>query len=343
MNSTIKDIARVAGVSKSTVSRVISGKGYVSPEVREKVLRATETLQYKPNALARAMVSRHTRNIGVIIYRQQYPIASHPFYGKILDSILETAAQMDYSIFVATDQEISSRSADFLLEKRVDGLILISRLNHELIDYFKGLGIPFVMVNGSTDDKDVIHLVNDDLNGGRMAADHLLQAGYRSIAVIAGPQDHRSHSLRLKGFRERLEQSGIVLSEEYIRYAATSQFQDGCAIVHTMLNRSQKPDAIFATNDMLALGAIQAVAEQGGKIPADIAVMGFDDIDYAVMSNPSLTTVKSAKTKMGRQAVGMLDKLIQGNGELPKLIQFPAELIVRSSTHSYSNIQNHKE
>jgi DNA-binding LacI/PurR family transcriptional regulator len=342
LKATIHDIAKIAGVSKSTVSRVISGNGYVSPEAREKVLRATEVLNYRPNALARAMVSRHTRNIGVIIYRQHYPIASHPFYGKILDSILETAAQMDYSIFVSTDQEISSRSADFLLEKRVDGLILISRLNHELIDYFKGSDIPFVMVNGSTDDQDVIHLVNDDLNGGRMAADHFLACGYRSIAVIAGPQDHRSHSLRLRGFRARLAESGIHLADRQICYAATSQFQEGYQFVHTMRKEAQMPEAIFATNDMMAIGAIQAISETGGRIPTDIAVMGFDDIDFAAMSNPSLTTVKSAKSQMGRQAVEMLDQLIQGNTDLPKRAQFSAELIVRSSTHS-SSLSNHKE
>jgi DNA-binding LacI/PurR family transcriptional regulator len=332
LNYTIKHIAEYAGVSKSTVSRVISGKGYVSPETREKVLAAIERLHYKPNAVARAMVSRYTRNIGVIIYRQHHPIASHPFYGKILDAILETATNFGYAIFVMTDKEISSRSADYLLEKRVDGLILISRLNDELIDYFKGFGIPFVMVNGSTEDRDVIHIVNDDLTGGMLAAEHLLSLGHRQIGVIAGPQEHRSHSLRLKGFRKKILESGYGHCEIDVCYATTSQYEEGYKAVQVMWERSHKPTAIFATNDMMALGAIRALAEKGWRVPENVAVMGFDDIDFAPISNPSLTTVHSAKSKMGQAAVRMLDELIHGQTHLPKIVQFSPELIVREST-----------
>lgn len=337
MNYTIKDIATYAGVSKSTVSRVISGNGYVSSEAREKVIAAVERLQYKPNAMARAMVSRFTRNIGVIIYRNHHPIASHPFYGKILDAVLETAANLGYAIFVMTDKEITSRSGDFLLEKRVDGLILISRLNNELIGYFKGFDIPFVMVNGSADDSDVIHLVNDDLTGGRLAAEHLLSLGLRQFSIIAGPQDHRSHSLRLKGFREKLLQSGYELREQDIYYSTTSQFEEGYKAVQEMWERFHKSDAVFATNDMMALGAIKALTEKGWQVPKDVAVMGFDDIDFAAMSNPSLTTVHSAKTKMGQSAVHMLDQLIHGNADLPKMQEFSPQLVVRNSTKIIKN------
>lgn len=333
MNYTIKDIASISGVSKSTVSRVISNTGYVSSEARQKVLAAIEKLHYKPNALARAMVSRHTKNIGVIIYRQHHPIASHPFYGKILDAILEKASELGYSIFVMTDKEITSKSADFLLEKRVDGLILVSRLNQELVDYFKGSQIPFVMVNGTTDDTDVIHLVNDDQRGGEMAAEHMLSLGLTRIAVIAGPQQHRSHFLRLKGFRAACSQKGFELDENNIYYVATSQFEEGYNAFQSIWERSHYFHAIFSTNDMIALGAIKAIYEKGLQVPKDFAVVGFDDIDYAEMSNPSLTTVHSAKTRMGHESVLLLDEWINGNVSQTKMRIFPPELKVRNSTN----------
>ncbi|MDQ0193614.1 LacI family DNA-binding transcriptional regulator [Paenibacillus wynnii] len=332
MNYTIIDIANISGVSKSTVSRVISNSGYVSPAAREKVLTAIEKLQYKPNAVARAMVSRHTKNIGVIIYRQHHPIASHPFYGKILDAILEKASELGYSIFVMTDKEITSKSADFLLEKRVDGLILISRLNQELIDYFKSSQIPFVMVNGTSDDSNVIHLVNDDERGGELAAEHMLSLGLTRIAVFAGPQEHRSHFLRLKGFRKTYSQNGYEVDENHIYYADSSQFEEGYKAFQSIWERSHNLQAIFATNDMIALGVIKAIYEKGMQVPKDIAVVGFDDIDYAAMSNPSLTTVHSAKTRMGHEAVLMLDEWIHGNTRQTKMQMFTPELKIRNST-----------
>ncbi len=128
MKYNIKEIALLAGVSKSTASRVISGKGYASPEVRQRVNEIVEQLQYRPNAVARAMVAKRTNSIGVIIFREKQPIVSHPLYGKLIDSILMAAQQRGYSVFLKTDQEMSIQSTDYMLEQRVDGLILISRL-----------------------------------------------------------------------------------------------------------------------------------------------------------------------------------------------------------------------
>ncbi|MBW7460986.1 LacI family transcriptional regulator, partial [Paenibacillus sepulcri] len=168
MSYNIKEIASMAGVSKSTASRVISGKGYASQEVRDRVLGVVEQLQYKPNAVARAMVAKRTNNIGVIVFREKQPIVSHPLYGKLIDSILLAAERRGYSVFLKTDQEMSVRSTDYMLEQRVDGLILISRLQKNVIDHVKKFNVPYLMVNGTTDDPDVIHLVsNDEVGGGR--------------------------------------------------------------------------------------------------------------------------------------------------------------------------------
>lgn len=334
MTYTIKDIAVQAGVSKSTVSRVISGNGYTSQESREKVLKAIKELQYKPNGVARAMVSNRTYNIGVIIYRQQLPIASHPFYGKILDAILMSAARLNYSVFVTTDMEMSLISADDLLGKRVDGLILISRLNQEVIGYIDKFNIPYLLVNGTTEKNDVIQIFNKDRKGGKMVADHLFQLGHRHIFVIAGPQEHRSHHLRLQGFLERIRELGCSICQEDIFYSPTSTFEDGYKGLSIMWEHfwMNKPTAIFATNDMLALGAMKALLEKGLRIPEDVAISGFDNIDYSDMFYPPLTTVHVDKMRMGEDAVLLLDDLINKRQVTPKRIEYEPQLIIRNST-----------
>ncbi|WP_445492518.1 LacI family DNA-binding transcriptional regulator [Niallia sp. 03133] len=334
MSYTIIDIASRAGVSKSTVSRVISGNGYTSEQAREKVLKAIEELQYKPNGVARAMVSQKTNNIGVIIYRQHHPIASHPFYGKILDAILLKAESLNYSVFVTTDREMSLRSADFMHEKRVDGLILISRLSQEVIGHIESFQVPYLIVNGTTDKSDVIQIVNQDYKGGAMVAEYLYQLGHRNVFVIAGPQAHRSHLLRLQGFCERFKELGVEVLSKNIYYSPTSAYEDGYKGLHQIWPQfiGQRPTAIFATNDMLAMGAVRVLLEKGIKIPDEIAVAGFDNIDYASMCYPPLTTVHVEKMKMGEDAVTLLDRLIKKDTVEPLCMEYEPKLFVRSST-----------
>jgi LacI family transcriptional regulator len=334
MAFTIKEVASLAGVSKSTVSRVISNTGYTSQAAREKVLQVIDELQYKPNAVARAMVSQRTNNIGVIIYREHHPIASHPFYGKILDSILTAAGTLDYSVFVTTDQEMSLRSADYMLEKRVDGLILISRLRQNVIDYIRNFKIPYLMVNGSTEDPDVIQIVNQDEVGGHKAAEYLSQLGHRKIFIIAGPQEHRSHHLRLNSFRAYMTKQGYSIETSSIYFSPASTFEKGYQAMAETMERliSESYTAIFATNDMLALGAMKYLLEKSVRIPEQIAIMGFDDIDFADMVTPALTTIHVEKGQMGHESVMILDRLIKKQVVFPERIEYEPRLVVRQST-----------
>lgn len=333
MKYNLKEIASLAGVSKSTASRVISGKGYASPEVRERVMNVVHQLQYKPNAVARAMVAKRTNNIGVIVFRERQPIVSHPLYGKIIDSILMAAEERGYSVYLKTDREMSLRSTDYMLEHRVDGLILISRLRKNVIDYVKKFNIPYLMVNGSTDDPDVIHLVSNDEEGGERAAEYMLGLGHMKFLVIAGPQEHRSHALRLAGFRKRLEQAGLSERMKVVS-SPESSFELGSRRMaeHYEAFVREGYTALFTTNDMLALGAMKVLLERGVRIPDDAAVMGFDNIEYAGMYTPSLTTVSVDANGMGRDAVEIVDRLIREEYGLPKLKEYASEIIVRQST-----------
>jgi len=335
-NHGLREIARVAGVSKSTASRVISGNGYASAEVKERVLQAAEALHYKPNAVARAMVTKRTYNLGVIVFREKPPIVSHPLYGKIIDEILFASEARGYSVFLKTDREMSLRSTDFLLEQRVDGLILVSRLQKNVIDYVKKFHLPYLMVNGSTDDPDVIHLVSNDETGGARAAEYLYGLGHRQFFVIAGPVEHRSHSLRLTGFLRRLEQLGLSEQSGAVRVIPSpeSSFDTGFQRMEKHFSDFRKYGytALFTTNDMLALGAMKLLLDRGVQIPQEVAVLGYDDIELGRMYSPSLSTVTVNAVGIGRDAVELLDKLIRGEADLPKLVEYESYVVKRQST-----------
>ncbi|WP_068785568.1 LacI family DNA-binding transcriptional regulator [Paenibacillus phocaensis] len=335
-NHGLRELAQLAGVSKSTASRVISGNGYASPEVKARVLQAAEALRYKPNAVARAMVTKRTNNLGVIVFRDQPPIVSHPLYGKMIDEILVASEARGYSVFLKTDREMSLRSTDYLLEQRVDGLILVSRLQKNVIDYVKKFNLPYLMVNGSTDDPDVIHLVSNDEAGGARAADYLYGLGHRKFLILAGPVEHRSHSLRLAGFTRRLEQLGICSCSDAVSIVPSpeSSFNYGFKRMeeHYLAFRDQGYTALFTTNDMLALGAMKLLLDRGVRIPQEAAVMGYDDIELGKLYTPSLSTVSVDATGIGRDAVDMLDKLIRGQTDLPKRVEYESRVVIRQST-----------
>jgi len=370
LSYSLRELAQLAGVSKSTASRVISGNGYASPDVRERVLKAAEELRYKPNAVARAMVAKRTYNIGVIVFRDKLPIVSHTLYGKIVDEILMAAENLGYSIFLKTDREMSLRSMDYMLEQRVDGLILISRLRKNVIDYVKKFNIPYIMVNGSTEDPDVVHLVSNDEAGGERAAEHLYDQGHRGFFIVAGPVEHRSHSLRLSGFLNKLgrlddrkrtiaeedKQSGqgsdgIVdetstkaedasrISIVTVAESPDSSFDSGVRLMEEQYEefRSGGYTALFATNDMLALGAMKVLLENGVHVPDDVSVMGYDNTDLGGMYHPALTTVSVDAAGLGRDAVAILDRMIGGQENVPRLIEYESEVIARRSTRGEGN------
>jgi len=382
LNYSLRELAQLAGVSKSTASRVISGSGYASPEVRERVLKAAEELHYRPSAVARAMVAKRTHNIGVIVFRDQLPIVSHTLYGKIVDEILMAAEGLGYSIFLKTDREMSLRSTDYMLEQRVDGLILVSRFRKNVIDYVKNFKIPYVMVNGSTEDPEVVHLVSDDERGGERAAEHLYSLGHRRFFIVAGPGEHRSHSLRLSGFCKKLTELGVPcgggdwntegqeqnrqelggkatsgraadtpqvgsggISDSrashtrhaghvYIAESPDSSFDSGLKLMQDHYDnfRLGGYSAVFATNDMLALGAMKVLLERGFRVPEDAAVMGYDNTELGRMYHPSLTTVSVDAEGLGRDAVATLHKMIGGEAGVPRLIEYDSQVIIRQST-----------
>lgn len=328
---TIIDIAKKAGVSKSTVSRVLSGNGSCKRETKEKILSVAQELNYKANRLAKAMVTKKTGIIGVIIYRKHTPMIAHPFYGPILDAIAVETKKAGYSILMMADDEVTPDSSDQLIQHQVDGLILLSHVPEELICEFRRTSIPFVLVNNTTIVKDTNYIVNDDYLGAYDAAMHLISKGYSNIAYISGPLEHRSYRLRWEGFQAALAYKGFEI-KPYHRYIGDSVLEGGMEGVHLLLKQEDCPDAIFASNDMMAIGVLQVLHSMNLKIPKDIAVMGFDDIEFARLTTPPLTTVQVDKKQMGSMAVKKLLSMLKGESLENSKVILPAKLVIRQST-----------
>jgi LacI family transcriptional regulator/LacI family purine nucleotide synthesis repressor len=327
---TIIDIARLSGVSKSTVSRVLSG-GSCKASTKQKILDAAQKLNYQPNRLARAMITKKTGIIGIIIYRKNKPFLSHPFYGEIIESIAKEAKMEGYSIIMMADDEINHMSLNQLIQYRVDGLILIGYISAELINLIKKKEIPYVLINNSTNVENATNVINDDYNGAYDAAIHLIQKGYINIAYLSGPIEHMSYKRRLDGFQAALHENGLRIDQHNL-YISDSTAEGGKDGAMKILQSKNMPDAVFASNDMMAIGALQVFNSAGLKIPNDIAVMGFDDIYMSQYTVPPLSTVHVDKIQIGSIAMKKLYAMMNDDNYINECTVIPAKVVIRNST-----------
>lgn len=330
MNVTIKDVAKAAGVSKSTVSRVFSNSGNYSDETKRKVLEAAERLNYRKNTIATAMKTKETKNLGLIIYKKHKPILSHPFYAPIVEAIVDSSRERGYSIIIATDQDIESSAAESLLEKRVDGIIFTSFIHEAIIKKCKEMGLPLVLLNCSMD-LDVTFVKADDYMGAYEAVVYLIKKDYTEIGFLCGSLQNHSYYERYRGYLAALNDYNIPVREKFMRFGEAT-ISEGTRLMNSMLESGDVPRAIFASCDMIAIGAIKAIKKAGLKIPDDVAVIGFEDIEHNVLIEPALSTVFVDKVKMGQMAV---DVLLDQIGEKPKSRReniLPTKLILRESS-----------
>jgi DNA-binding LacI/PurR family transcriptional regulator len=331
MDTTIHDIAKLAGVSKSTVSRALSDSGLVSEKTRQKVLKSAELLNYKPNAIARAMVTKKTGNIGFVIYQKHKPVISHPFYSHILESIVDETNSIGYNLFISSDQDIRISSGEILMQKKVDGVILASRVDKKIVVNFRKQGIPVVVINNIVDLDDVFCIVNDDFNGAMEAVEYLIGKGHRKIGILCGPLEHISYSQRYNGYINALKKYEINLDYQLIKIT-DSTLQHGYDAMEAILAVGNIPTAVFCTNDMMAIGAMKAIKHAGYRIPEDIAVAGFDDIEFSSLVEPALTTVFSDKTAIGKTAVEKLKRMIDNQPVDEFIVKQETKLVIREST-----------
>lgn len=328
-NATIKDVARAAKVSIATVSRILNGKDTVSPPLVERVMAAVEELQYHPNAMARALKVNESRSIGLII-----PDIENPFFPALVRGVEDAAQMHHYAVILCnTDSkpEEEEKYIRFLQSKRVDGILFTGGPRSERnVELLSTLSIPVVLLDRRVGSQLSAVITNNRL-GGFMATEHLIKKGRRRIAFISGPAELSSVQERRQGYAEALEQYGLAPDQDLIQ-AGDFSFESGYQAASRLVASGQEFDGVFAANDLMAIGAIEYLAAYGLRVPAEIAVTGYDDIRMAGWYKPSLTTVRQPVYIMGQSAVKMIiDRITGENRQYREQIITP-ELVVRESS-----------
>lgn len=334
MAPTIKEVAKRAGVAQSTVSLVINKKEHVSPATRQKVLKAIRELNYHPRGFARVLATNKTGNIGYILGEKHF-YQAEPFYTRIfLGTEFEARKHNYYVLLTTVGEEFDPRRSipRFLIEQNVDGVILAGKVSDSLIFYTKESGIPVVLIDYFPKDGKFPSVLIDNLQGAYEAVVHLIELGHRRIGFIGGSIDHPSISDRLKGYEQALEEFGLPRNSSLVaKDQPDSSAEDGHKATRRLLRLSSPPTAIFATNDTMAMGTIEAAREVGLVVPDDLAVVGFDDIEVASHTHPPLTTMRVPKEKMGALAIRKMVEIIESGDSLNAKTLIAAELIVRGS------------
>ena len=334
---TINDVARLSGLSASTVSLVINNRGYVSSETRKKVLKIVEDLAYHPMRSARGLASKTSGNLGFILTEDHFSQAE-PFYTRIFLGTEFEARNHNYYILLTTVGRTFHKNRGvprFLLERNVDGVIIAGKVNSGLIDYIDSLGTPMVLVDYESTKNRHSSVLIDNRAGSHLAVKHLVQRGHTAIAFIGGDIGHPSVAERFAGYQEALHDHGLVRDDALIVVDEPDlRGEDGARAAGRIVDRGGKPSAIFAANDAMAIGCIRHLRDRGLRVPDDIAVVGFDDIDISAHVNPPLTTIRVFKEEMGKLAVLRLVDIIKSNKRWVVTTHVPVELVVRESTGS---------
>ncbi|KQV96891.1 LacI family DNA-binding transcriptional regulator [Rhizobacter sp. Root1221] len=331
--STIKDVAQHAQVSVATVSHVINDTRFVSEATRERVQAAIAALRYVPSALARSLKSNRTHTIGMMI-----PNSSNPYFAEIIRGIEDTFYEAGFNVILCNSDDDPIKQSNYvrlLTEKQVDGLIVLSSGSDvELLDTLRAARMPQVVVDREIDDlaADLVE-VNHEA-GGFLATQHLIQLGHRRIACIAGPQGLSSARERVQGYRRALAEAGLTVDDRLLRSADFTSAGGHAAMTSLleMPHTARRPSAVFASNDLMAIGAICAAASRGLRIPGDVSVVGFDDIALAAHSNPPLTSVVQPKHQTGQLAAQLLLERIANPGRALQRTILQPKLLVRQSS-----------
>ena len=324
------DVARLAGVSRSAVSRAFTEGAYISGETREKVLEAAEFLGYSPNAIARGLITKRSRMVGVVVAD-----LTNPFYARMLEATclkLQEAGLAPLLVCCRRAQDLDSLVPQ-LLAYQVDGvLITASTLSSTLATQCTRAGRPVVLINRYVNFDGVSAVYCDNERGGRDMADHLFAAGHKRIAFLAGLENTSSSRDREKGFVARL---GALKAPLYARDVGYYAYDSATSAVRRLLSLRPRPDAIFCANDTMAIAAIDVARNEFGlELPRDLSVAGYDNIDAAAWQGYSLTSVDQNLDQMAATAIDILLKLRDVPGSTPQRVLVPARLEVRRSTRA---------
>lgn len=337
MSATIKDVAKIAGVSTSTASLALNDKPRVSKKTKAKVLEAAQMLDYYPNIIARGLVKRKTNNLALVISHTADYIFFSPYFIEIVRGISNTTNSLGYRLMISiVSAEIEEKSAyiQIIKEGSIDGLFLLDvRLRDERILELKRENFPFVVIGRDFISKGVSYVDPDDTNGACQAVRHLASLGHKKIAFINGHSDYMVSFDRLEGYRKALAEAELSYNPNLVRHSGFTQ-ESGYRMMKGIINDSSDFTALFTASDLMAMGAMKAIKEKGLGIPEDIAVVGFDDIPAAAFADPPLTTVRQPICDIGALAAKILIGIVEGKRVNEKHIIMPTQLIIRKSCGS---------
>lgn len=325
---TSRDVARLAGVSQATVSRVMSSTGNTAPETREKVVAAMGALGYVPHAGAQAMKTRRARTIGVVVKD-----LTNPFYPEVLDELTRRLDRAGYRVALWNAGGSSHRDAlHAIRERAVDGVIFTTATGDTVeLQVALEQQSPIVLINRVVEGSHADQVASDNVAGGAMVADYLSANGRTHVAFIDGTPDASTSQDRSRGFLNRMQQLGRPVPEA-LRLQADFSHDLAQHATSQLLDQSERPEAIFCANDYMAIGALDALRRRGLSAPQDCWVIGYDDVDMASWPSFDLTTVRQPSREMARTGAQMLLDRLAAPGLPAQHRQFPCELIVRGST-----------
>ena len=332
MKVTVRDIAERAGVSQSTVSKVLNHYPNLRDSTRKKVMQAIEELGFVPNEIARSMVKNETGTIGLIVGD-----IANPFFSESSKTIITTARQHGIDVIISdTDYDIDlmQKALTVMLTRRVDGILVASVEREEShIDRLIEQQFPLILFNRKTDNERANYVVSDNEHGSALAIEHLLELGHRKISFLSGPSKYSTFHQRYEGYRKTLEKHGIPVQPEYV-YIHSNPESGLSRFVQERIRSSDPPTAFFAATDQLAIQTMHIISEMGYSVPDDFSVVGHDDISIA--SNPfiGLTTVAANNQRMALTALEKLLGLINGTEAESQPIQIvlKSELVIRKTT-----------
>ncbi|MEE8389304.1 MAG: LacI family DNA-binding transcriptional regulator [Anaerolineae bacterium] len=334
MRISIRDVAKAAGVSHSTVSRALSDSPLVKVETKARIQRLAREMGYFPDAIARSLVTQQTHTVGIVV-----TTITDPFVAEVVRGIEDTAQENGYSVILAgsaAEPERELAAVEMLRAKRVDSLIVTSsRIGALYLEHLERIGVPVVLINNhnAQSGRYTFSVSVDNRHGGYLAVAHLIERGRRRIGYITGPADHSDDAERLAGYRQALGEAGIPFDPAMV-VPGNGRLDGGEQALRALANLSELPTAVFCYNDMTAIGLISAARQAGISVPESLAVVGFDDIPMAAHVYPPLTTVAQPQRDMGRQAMNMALALMTADDSTAPFsdVVVQGRLVVRESS-----------
>lgn len=339
MKVTIKDIAEQSGVSLATVSRVLNNSGYVKQETRDIIEKTIKELNYTPSAVARSLSKSETNTIGVVV-----PDINNPFFGEVIKGIATIADKESLNIILCdTDEDINKeyKSLEMLKQQRIQGILITptsddNQFNGEYLSALESLGIPVVLIDRDVKYSNFDGVFLDNINGAYEATEALIKEGHKKIALIAGPETSKPGRDRVRGYEKAMLMNKIPIDKNYI-FHGDFKLDSGYNFTKRILKMNDKPTAIFVCNNMMNLGCIKALIEENIKIPDDMALIGFDEIEILNVLGMKISVVNRPTTEMGRVAMDMLlHRLKNKEDKQTKRITFSPKLILKGS-EKYKN------